>query len=398
MSTWVSHTPDTTRSKDDVDIDEEDFASAAELTTNTNNNNINNNYAPPSPPNAFEKFFLNIEATNGEETSPFALAASRINNTTAITNTNTNTTTSRKFLSSRSSIASESLLTADFASATDDFSETSLDDISLDESNTNQPKGNNSTTSTSSLFNDILGKQTILEEIETETLEEEHSEMAKKHRKRTMASKQKTETTYAAAVAAPAPTPTPVVEEPEPIKVDTPTPVPAPTPEHVESETVESEPTPTEETKPHFDVVENVYEGAKSVWSFGKGIIIFKPFMGVAEDAATKMLSITTGVSSLEDADKHIKSTLSGVDVEFIDPAILKLWSVLEPIVGKGDEVLKSILSIGSKKIPMIKGKEEQKEETTAPEEEIVKLSTIESKKESEEATSPETSTPAVIA
>jgi uncharacterized membrane protein len=119
----------------------------------------------------------------------------------------------------------------------------------------------------------------------------------------------------------------------------------------------------TKENKPHFDVVENVYEGAKSVWSFGKGIIIFKPFMGVAEGAATKMLSMTTGVCTLEDADKRIKSTLIGVDEEYIDPAILKLWSVLEPIVGKGDEVFKSVLSFGSKKASMIKGKEEQKEE-----------------------------------
>ena len=310
--TWVSHTPSAANSQDEPeDLLEEDFASAAEP-----------KYRPPSPPNTFEKFFLPFEATGGD-TSTFALAASRVH--TINTNTSNGTTpTSRKLLSTRS--ASESILTEDFASATEDISETSdlLDDISLED------PGQRST-----IFNDILGRQTILEEETPEELIEDPETMA---------------TTIEPTPAAP----------------------------------VTMEPT---EEKPEFDVVENVYEGAKSVWAFGKGIIVFKPFMGVAEGAATKVLSLTTGISSLEDADKQIKSTLSGVDKEFIDPAILKLWSVLEPIIGKGDEVLKSVLGVVSKKVPMLEG---EKAEKTTP---VVVI-----KKESEEALAPETSTPAVIA
>lgn len=317
--TWVSHTP-SAEANEETDLDE-DFVSATEP-----------KYSAPSPPNAFEKFFLPFE--NGEDTSTFALAASRFNNN------QTATPTSRKFLSSRS-ITSESILTEDFASAVDNLSITSdLDDISLEDN-----QGNKNT-----LFNDILGKQTIFEETPEE--EEDH-EMARS--KKTKSANNRT--------------PTPPVMTP----VETPAPTPAP---------VVS--TPPKEDTPKFDVVENVYEGAKSVWAFGKGIIVFKPFMGVAEGAATKVLSVTTGISTLEDADKHIKSTLSGVDKDFIDPAILKLWSVLEPIVGKGDEVLKTVLGVVSKKVPMIEGK--------TPE------VSVEVKKESEEAIAPETSTPAVIA
>ncbi len=231
------------------------------------------------------------------------------------------TTTSRKYFHTSKSQASESLISEDFASAADDLSETSdLDDISLDES-----------IARNTFLNDILGRQAILEE----TPEEEYETMAKKNKSA--------------------------------VKVSAPVDRAAPS---------------TTESKPKFDVIENVYEGAKSVWTFGKGIIVFKPFMGVAEGAAAKVLGVATGVSSLEDADKHIKSTLAGVDQEFIDPAILKLWSMIEPIVGKGDEIFKAIFETVAKKVPMIEG--EKKESSTSV------------KTESEEATAPETSTPAV--
>jgi len=324
--TWVSHTPETQPNEDALDI-EEDFASVIEAELDNN--------SQPSPPNPFEKFFLPFETTEGNNT--FAKAARRIfkSNKTA---------TSRKILVSPS-IASESIFTEDFDSAVDDFSETSdLDDISLEDP------------SQSNFFNDILGRQTILEG----TSEEEYQNMAKK-----FSNKKNTVTNAAAS--------TPAVSAPV-----------SSTTNKLKFDIVAS--TPTTEDKPKFDVIENVYEGAKTVWAFGKGIIVFKPFMGVAEGAATKVLSMTAGVSSLGDADKHIKSTLAGVDQDFIDPAILKLWSVLEPIVGKGDEILKALLATLGKKAPMIE-----------PEKKVEVASKME-KMESAEADSPETSTPAVTA
>jgi hypothetical protein len=305
---WVSHTPE---SKLKAELDEDEFASAADI-----------GYIPPSPPNAFEKFFLPVGISQ-DSTSSFAEAARRIQK---------NNNSDNRRLISPYSITSEAR-TEDYASAEEEHSNASeIDDLSLEES------------TKSVLFNDVLGSPTILEETPEKTHEMSSTTPE------TMAE----------------PTPTPVETVPEPT---------------------------SEESTPEFDVVDHVYEGAKSVWSFGKGIIVFKPFMGVAEGVATKVLSITTGVSSLEDADKGIKCALSGVDKEFIDPAILQLWSLLEPIIGKGDDVLKTVMGFVSKDTPLL----EAEEETVAAEETIPEPK-LASKEESEEAIAPETSTPAVIA
>ena len=181
------------------------------------------------------------------------------------------------------SLTSESLRTEDFATAAEDLSEASdLDDISIEKA----------------LYsNDILGlSHSILEETQ------EDEEMGSK----------KNRTSAAAASTATAT----VLTTPEPSTTET----------------------------AHFDVVDHVYEGVKSAWATGKNIAIFKPFMGVAEGVATKLLSVATGVDSLNAADQNIKPHVHGIDTAFIDPAIVKLWSLLEPILGKGDEVIKGVI------------------------------------------------------
>jgi len=331
--TWVSHTPES-RPREEQ---EEDFASAAAESSCQR---------PPSPPpqSKFQKFFLPFEAAK----STLGLAEKSSTNS----NKNTNTATSRKFFSS-SFLRSESTIPDDFASATEDFSLTSdLDDISLEDSLQLQK---------SPIYNDILGQQTILEE----TPEEGHFnfDMAKRSKRTKNMSSATTKPTDTEST----PTPAPVV--------------------------IEKEATPVEDSiKPKFEIVENVYEGAKSAWAFGKGIVVFKPFMGVAEGAATKVLSMTTGISTLEEADKEIQCALWGVDKNVVDPAILKLWSALEPIVGKGDEVLKTVLGFVTTKVPLLKSEAE-----TVPEPETPAVA-VEVEKLSEEAVAPETSTPAVVA
>ena len=350
---WVSRTP--SRSSVDQQDIEEDFATAADAEAEAEAPT----YRSPSPPNPFEQFFLPI--VTGEDSSTFALAASR----TCIIN---NKPTPQKVSSStRSSIsiASESIRTEDFASATDEFSVNSdLDDISLHDDNQR-----------STIFNDVLGRQAILEETPEEH-EIDMSKKSKRNKKHTMATTKKTVTT---------PEPEPVSTPSSPPPVTEPGPEPGPEPTQTPAPPTS---TPMMVENKEFDVVEHVYEGAKSVWAFGKGIIVFSPFMGVAEGAATKMLSITTGVSSLEDADKHIKSTLSNVDKEFIDPAILKLWATLGPIVGKSEEVLMSVLGVVSKKVPMLEGY--KKPESTT-------CTVVEVEKVCDEAFAPETSKPAVV-
>lgn len=206
---------------------------------------------------------------------------------------------------------SESIRTDDFLSATEDFEtaascESDLEDISIDRA----------------LYkNDILGLSSpILEH-------EEYHGMTSKSKKK------KTVTVNDTSVAFTSP------------ETETP---------HLEADMK----TFASEESQHFDVVDHVYEGAKSIWATGKGVSVFniaflKPFMGVAEGFATKVLSVATGADSLDSVDKNIKPHLKDFDHGHIDPAIVKLWKLLEPIVGKGDEIVKSMMNMVQK--PFIK-------------------------------------------
>jgi hypothetical protein len=253
-SNWVSHTPNKIQPKEE----EDDFISAIEP-----------NPRSPSPPSAFEQFFLPVGSTDG---ITIVQAANR---------------TKRNKI--RTPSLAESLRTEDFSDAIDEYSI---------ESESHDPIP-------SLYINDALG---LAHPSITEDLDDEEFNMARKKNSKANPSK-------------PAPG----------------TPFP-------------SEPLTEEEPTPHFNTVEHVYEGVKSVWTFGKGITVFKPFMGITESVAVKALELTTGVSSLESADEHIKGHLSGVDKDFIDPAILKVWSLVCPIVDKSEEVVNQIVGRFAKK------------------------------------------------
>ena len=55
----------------------------------------------------------------------------------------------------------------------------------------------------------------------------------------------------------------------------------------------------TNEEPMHVDPAEKIYGTAKGVWGWGKGIIIFSPFMGLAEGIAGKI--VETAGSNLEE-------------------------------------------------------------------------------------------------
>lgn len=57
--------------------------------------------------------------------------------------------------------------------------------------------------------------------------------------------------------------------------------------------------TATTEEPMHMDPAEKFYDTAKGVWGWGKGIIIFSPFMGMAEGIAGKI--VETAGSNLEE-------------------------------------------------------------------------------------------------
>lgn len=89
---------------------------------------------------------------------------------------------------------------------------------------------------------------------------------------------------------------------------------------------------PAAETHP--DAAEKVYETAKNVWSWGKGVVVLSPFLGLAENVAGKVVSVATG-STLKDIDDGIQKGLGFVDEKYLNPAIEKLAAVLLGTVTK---------------------------------------------------------------
>jgi len=341
---WVSHTPATTTLPQDYS-NKNASPSSSSKENNFEPQQEQEQHRPPSPPSVFEKFFLPIEDPIG-----FAQAASRINsNNRRTSNSQLNTT--------------ESIRTNDFVTA--------AEDLELDSAIDSDEDLNPLSTDNQLYTNDILGlsQPPILEEHESNNQSSTAPEEDKEVQEEEPLEKEQEE----------------VSDEPETInmtsqetKISTP----------LEETTT---PVPTEPESPHFDVVDHVYGAYKSVWGFSKEhIIVLKPFMSLTEHVATKILSTATGgsVSSLEVADENITKHIKGIDSDLIDPAILKLWSVVEPLVGKGTEVAEGIMGFIHKK-PMI---EEEEIEATGPEAEETPVKG----KESTEVSAPETSTPAI--
>jgi hypothetical protein len=320
---WVSHTPDDKRPQD---------ASKNSNRSSSSSNKGIPQSSPCSPPTPYEKFFLPFE-----DQSEFFLAATHLS-TTNNNKGNNSSSSSNPFpffsttavRSSQESHASESIRTEEFASIVEDFesvySETDFDEISIERN---------------IYKDDILGLITLEEQ------------MASK-------SKKKVKTVVYDASSGPAPEGTD----------SSTTPGAAGPKETVDAQEPDVSPSPTvldaasvKESSPHYDVVDHVYEGAKSAWAMGKDvsifhIAVFKPFLGVAEGVATKILSVAAGVDSLDTVDKSIKPHLKGIDHDLVDPAIQKLWSIIGPIIGKGDEVVKGMVNMV--KHPLIKNKSEE--------------------------------------
>lgn len=62
--------------------------------------------------------------------------------------------------------------------------------------------------------------------------------------------------------------------------------------------------TSTNDETMHIDAAEKVYDTAKGVWAWGKGIVIFSPFMGIAEGMVGKFAEIAG--TTLEELDGHV--------------------------------------------------------------------------------------------
>jgi hypothetical protein len=95
----------------------------------------------------------------------------------------------------------------------------------------------------------------------------------------------------------------------------------------------------------HFDVAQTIYGATKDAWAWGKTIAVVSNVLDLTEAAALKALDLTVHMDLIVIDDK-IKPQLKKFDDEVVTPAILAVWKVVEPALGKADEmVLKPVMT-----------------------------------------------------
>ena len=92
----------------------------------------------------------------------------------------------------------------------------------------------------------------------------------------------------------------------------------------------------------HLDATQQVYEGAKGVWAWAKGVPVFKPFMGLAEGMTNKVIGVAG--TSLQDIDDFVKPKLAELDANVINPTINNLVELITNAVHKGEDTIRPII------------------------------------------------------
>lgn len=93
----------------------------------------------------------------------------------------------------------------------------------------------------------------------------------------------------------------------------------------------------------HVDAAEKIYDAAKDVWSWGKGVFFVSTFLGMAEGVAGNVVRIATG-DSLEAVDRHVTDHIQGLDDKILNPAIAFLVQALLKAAGNTEDVMKPII------------------------------------------------------
>jgi hypothetical protein len=131
--------------------------------------------------------------------------------------------------------------------------------------------------------------------------------------------------------------------------------------------TTSSSPTkffPTEAPQ-HVDAAETVYDTAKGVWAWGKGVMIFKPFLGLTEVVASKVAGMVG--SDLASVDGAFVHKLHEIDDSMLNPAIAAILGALLGAAGKTEDVLMPLVISILKPLGLIKDSAENPELTTVP-------------------------------
>jgi hypothetical protein len=121
---------------------------------------------------------------------------------------------------------------------------------------------------------------------------------------------------------------------------------------------------PTEAPQ-HLDAAEKVYDTAKGVWSWGKSIIVFKPFLGLTEAVAGKFVDMMG--SDLASVDGIVLDKLHEIDDSMLNPAIAAVLGALLGAAGKSEDVLKPLIISILKPLGLIKDTAENPEVTPIP-------------------------------
>lgn len=116
----------------------------------------------------------------------------------------------------------------------------------------------------------------------------------------------------------------------------------------------------------HVDPATKTYDIAKGVWAWGKGQFFLKPFMGIAEGVAGKVVQVCTG-SNLQTVDEKLAEQLHGLDDGLLNPAIATLVKILLATADKTTDVVKPVVMVLLKPLGLIKETAENPELTTSP-------------------------------
>jgi hypothetical protein len=113
----------------------------------------------------------------------------------------------------------------------------------------------------------------------------------------------------------------------------------------------------------HMDPATHVYEKAKGVWAWGKGVPIISFGLGIAEAVAGKAVSVAG--SSLEDVDsKMITPQLTKLDTGVLNPTIESIVAMVLAAAGKTEDMIGPIIKTMLAPFGLIKNEAENPELT----------------------------------
>jgi hypothetical protein len=113
-----------------------------------------------------------------------------------------------------------------------------------------------------------------------------------------------------------------------------------------------------------IDAAETVYDKAKDIWAWGKGLPIVSSFLGIAEGVTGKFVGIATG-QSLETLDRTVTDQLQIFDDAILNPAIAHLVECIVKVSGETDKVMKPFIIQVLSPFGLIKTTAENPEVTT---------------------------------